>query len=257
MSNIIRKVFNALLPSGPIWAVKISGFFDKLLDGISANGEIIREYLESLASIRDPYKTILLDDLEKEFGIVPTSDTSDTDRRATVASKKYTRKRNGTAEDLEKALQLAGFDVQVHRNSPAVDPATILDDERNIIVTNIALNDRFVLPSDSEKWGLVFFIGGDVTRDGSGFVTALEDVNIPTTRLSEFYDIVLAIKPMHSWAAMNVFFVGCPLLLADGSTLQTEDGSDILLASCAADYLLVDESGNELVDDTGDNLIAV
>jgi hypothetical protein len=50
---------------------------------------------------------------------------------------------------------------------------------------------EYEVPSDSGYWGLIFFVGGEATRDPR----------------SEFITLILRFKPMHSWAAVIANFV--------------------------------------------------
>ena len=43
MATISRALIDAILPPGPIWEPKPNGDFDKLLDGIADNWELIGE----------------------------------------------------------------------------------------------------------------------------------------------------------------------------------------------------------------------
>jgi len=127
MSNISKKTFLSLLPPGPIWEVKPNGGLDQLLNGIAQNSEDVADFLGFLSCIRDPFTTPFLTDLEREYGVITDINiTEDVRRQRLAAEKAYPAKRTGSDDDLEIALQKAGFDVQVHVNSPAIDPATIL-----------------------------------------------------------------------------------------------------------------------------------
>jgi len=123
--SISRSVLNALLPPG--WNIKQDGDFDKLLEGIAENKEVTREFLISLATLRNPQKTQYLSDLEKEYGLMTRNNLTEQVRRDRLSVRAYERDRNGSWEDLQNALQNSGFNVQVHENSPAVDPAIFLN----------------------------------------------------------------------------------------------------------------------------------
>lgn len=61
------------------------------------------------------------------------------------------------------------------------------------------------IPADSTLWPLVFFVAQSVTRDGSGYISALSFAGIPQNRRNDLMEIVLKFKPMHTWcvAAIN------------------------------------------------------
>ena len=134
MSNISKKVFVSLLPPGPLWVVKPSGGLDQLLDGIALNSEAVNDFLDCLSCLRDPFTTPFLSDLEREYGSITSDNISEDVRRQRLAAEKvYPVVRTGSDDDLENALQKAGFDVQVHVNSPAVDPAIILQKDFQMV----------------------------------------------------------------------------------------------------------------------------
>lgn len=120
--NISRGTFDSLLPPGAAWSVEQDGDFDKFLDGISENSEEIREFLASLAFIRDCQNTPILSDLEKEYGLQLNDKLSLQDRIDRLSSAKTSRSGYG-ADYMQDKLQQAGFDVQVHINNPPVDPS--------------------------------------------------------------------------------------------------------------------------------------
>ena len=122
-----RQVLDALWPEGAFWQPVTGDDYDKLLEGIAENTEKARLDMEKLRSLRDPLKTPILSDLEKEFGIIPVSGATEAERRQRLAAIMFRRGEIPTYSSLEEQLQMAGFDVQVHINSPAVDPAIFLD----------------------------------------------------------------------------------------------------------------------------------
>ena len=129
MSNLMRAVYDALMPPGSVWTPEEAKEFDQLLDGMAENSELVRTFLADLANLRRPSKTTLLDDLEKEFGIVKNENLTNEDRRAQIAAVKFSKGGTGDKDFLQNALQTAGFEVQVHENDPPVDPGLLLDYE--------------------------------------------------------------------------------------------------------------------------------
>jgi hypothetical protein len=122
-----RQVLNALLPEGSLWIPKEDGDFDKLLDGMAENDDRIMTDLCCLDDIRNPHKTIYLSDLEREYGIQTDGNLTESVRRMQLAAVMFQGENNGSKDDLQNALNNAGFDVQVHENSPAVDPDIFLN----------------------------------------------------------------------------------------------------------------------------------
>ena len=123
LSNLSRACISALMPPGAIWE-PIDGF-DNLLDGVSLNTEVVRAVLAQLAYIRDPLRTSLLSDLEKEYGVIHEQGATEQERRERLLAAVTKRDSDGTAEFMEEALQAAGFDVLVHINNPPQDPGLL------------------------------------------------------------------------------------------------------------------------------------
>lgn len=128
MSDALAKaVYEALLPEGSIWTPKPDGGLDELLEGMGTADENVIDFLASLASLRDPATTTILSDLEKEYGIVPAATLTEAERRQALSTIVYQDRSTGSAQELQTVLQSNGFDVQVHENSPAVDPDLFLN----------------------------------------------------------------------------------------------------------------------------------
>lgn len=257
MSSLMRRVLDVVKPKGSIWNIAPNGDWSKFFDGLAANLEIPRQLLCELANVRNPDLTTYLEDLENELGVFTNPNLTDTQRRQQLKPILYNRDSNGDHDTLENALISAGFNVQVHENSPAVDPAIFLNFEFQMVadgLTAFAGNQEayagksggellvngeafstekiitsgagtfysgdgtgsgeydsllitktvYPIPADPADWPLVFFVGGDATRDGSGALTAIELASVPSEQESAFKRIILKYKPMHSWAALII-----------------------------------------------------
>ena len=123
----MRRVVDTLWPGGPIWQLKPGGHFDNFVKGMSQNFQDVQEFLGFLADIRNPRKTTLLSDLEKEYGEVSDENLSDEERRNRLAEIVYAPDSGGDEDFLEGRLRGAGFDVHVHANDPPIDPNLFLD----------------------------------------------------------------------------------------------------------------------------------
>lgn len=121
-----RAVIDSLLPPGALWKAEVGESFDQQLDGIADTIEDQRSVVDSLADIRVPSKTPVFTDLERNYGIQPNSLISMANRIARLEQKVYKRARVNSIEDVQNDLDLAGFNLQVHKNDPPVDPATFL-----------------------------------------------------------------------------------------------------------------------------------
>ncbi len=161
MPELFEQIHKSLLPKGKAWSVKQGGDFDKLLSGSADNHQIVKDFLSQLANIRNPEATLVLDDLEREFGILKNPGISEEDRRMTLKSKMFARGGAGTIDDMQNALDTAGFILQVHSNSPAVDPALFLDQNFQVILNGpnafIGREDAFLNRSGGE-----LLVNGDI-----------------------------------------------------------------------------------------------
>lgn len=56
----------------------------------------------------------------------------------------------------------------------------------------------------SGYWPLIFFVGGQVSRNGDGSIASISHVAIPAARRQELHRLILRIKPLGIWAAMII-----------------------------------------------------
>ncbi len=202
MSDLMRAVYDAVMPPGSIWIPEEEKEFDQLLDGMAENSEVVRLFLADLANLRRPSKTALLDDLEKEFGIVKNENLTDDERRAQIAAIKFSKGGNGDKDFLQNAFDTAGFDVQVHENSPPVDPGLFLDSEEYVTAGH---ESNLSADLTSEDWPLVFFVAGDATLDGgTGEIIDLQYGVVNIDSVPVFHRILTSIIPMHAWAGIKL-----------------------------------------------------
>jgi hypothetical protein len=208
-SDVLRALIDALLPPGPLWNVEQDGDLDKLFDGMADNSAVVYEFLLQLAKITNPAESpfSLLPDLEKEFGILTNLNSTEAERRAQVASIKYSRGGNGGKDFLEDSLQTGGFDVLVHENDPPVDPAPLVNGNPSSVVDYVLAGIRDSVPATltSEDFSLVFFVGGPAVRDGvTNELLSISFATIPLDSLNVFNKIVKRIMPVHSWAVFKI-----------------------------------------------------
>lgn len=260
MSDLMRATIDAIWPDGSIWKVAPDLDLDKMLDGSAANWETIRIFLEELKDVRDPNLTNFLADLEREFGVFPNESLTETQRRDQLNSIVFNRDSNGSVDVMQKALDDAGFSVQVHENNPAVDPELFLNQIFQMVAAGgnafagrsdafagrvggelIVNGDIFTtsrlfdvvsggdvfagngatageytglirdgieyeIPTDPGDWPLVFFVGGDATRDGSGALTNIDIATVPLLQRSSFRRLILKLKPAHSWGGLIITY---------------------------------------------------
>lgn len=228
--QLSRSVIDALMPRGSAWTLEDDEGFDQLLNGIALNASHIRESLAGLARTRNPLLTSILHDLEREYGTIPDDSMDEQVRRQRLAAVQSARQGNGSADYLQSQLQQSGFDVQVHVNNPPIDPslfilfagASITGNEdalfgregamfaakRGELLVNGPVYDnqelvRYAIPP-SQYWPLVFFIGGNSSRDDTGALTDITDATVPISRKGEFIRLIVKYKPMHAWAGLLI-----------------------------------------------------
>lgn len=258
--SLSRGILDAILPEGSLWSSEDDGDLDLLLEGIAANSDELVAFLGSLAHIRSPLFTPILDDLETEFGIVPDPSLSETTRRERLLSVKTAKDGDGSVAFLQQQLTAAGFNVQVYANDPAKDPSQFLASGASSAFGNedalfgktgalfggslgsLLVNGplyfgqnliNYDTPSDPVYWPLVFFVGGDATRNEppevapvicgnevascgneqvvclaeqelTGAIVDIAQATVPISRKPEFERIIVKYKPMFSWAAVVV-----------------------------------------------------
>jgi len=201
-----RKVLDALWPNGSFWEPAQDDDYDKLMDGIAINSQLAEDDLSDLADLRNPMKTSILSDLERDYGLIYAMGSSELQRRQALKGFMFNRSTNGAYDQLQDKLQEAGFDVIVIPNSPPIDPNLYYDPEYalegELIVNYIFDNTIYSIPDDSGYWPLFFFIGGSVTRDEYGNIIDIEYINVPDGQRQAMIQLILKYKPEHSWCIL-------------------------------------------------------
>lgn len=134
--SVSRQVLETLLPPGSLWVPEDGAGFDQLLEGLAESDETVREFLADLARFRSPELTPILDDLEREYGVIPDDTLTEAVRRARLLAVKTSVSGDGTADFVQSQLRAAGFDVYVHVNNPPVNPGLFLFDAPATICGN-------------------------------------------------------------------------------------------------------------------------
>jgi len=163
LDRFCELVIRSALPKGAAWTPKPGGNYDIILTTIGDILKLICQRMENARFVRDPKNTFVFDDLEREFGILKNSLITEAQRRIQLNAKKNQPPGGGTASDLQKALDDAGFDLLVHKNNPSVDPAIFLDQ----LFQMVANGDKAFAGNDDAFAGKV---GGELLVNGDLFL---------------------------------------------------------------------------------------
>lgn len=271
--SLSRAVIDSLLPPGTLWRVEPDENFDQHLDGIADSFEEQRSVINSLADIRVPDKTPVFTDLERNYGIHPNSSISMDDRIKRLEQKVYQGERTNSIADVQRDLDIAGFDLKIHKNDPPVDPAIFLAQQFQVVAngsnayagfndgvnvlsyaasfggellvnTPIIFQEKAIqmvadgsfayagykgdginseavagyftyynrdeliypIPTDSQFWGKIYFVGGEATRNAQGELTEIENGLVPLNRKDDLRSLLLSSKTLTAWAALIINF---------------------------------------------------
>jgi len=175
--SLSRAVLNSLLPEGSFWTPAAGDDYDLLLEGIADNSESVYQVLKSLACIRCPETTTILDDLEKEYGIIPASLATEAERRSRLKAFIYRRAGTGAWDLLQSKLREAGFDdVYVHPNDPAVDPNIFLAQAFNMVCGDVLPGGNAAQCGEPEA--ICAQVGGELVVNGDLFVSVPNYINL-------------------------------------------------------------------------------
>jgi hypothetical protein len=135
LTEVLKQALLAKLPEGSIHVIAPGEDEDLLYDGIAEDyGTTVKPFLASLKDVRDPYKTIFLDDLEKEYGILKDPNLTEQQRREQLAALVYATRGTGSLDDLQDQLHAAGFtNLFVYDNSPAVDTNIFVKQRSDVV----------------------------------------------------------------------------------------------------------------------------
>lgn len=161
MSDLTRALINDTVPPGPAWEAEEGKDLDLLREGRADNYEIVQDFLAILSDLRNPNKTTILSDLEREYGIPTNTLLTEATRRTRLAELVYNRSSDGSEDDLQAALRNVGFDVYVYQNDPAVDPAIFLEQQFQMVAAG---GNAYAGRSDAfaGKTGGELLVNGDI-----------------------------------------------------------------------------------------------
>ena len=183
-----------------IWPSEIDpeGDLSKLFDALADNFQDIYDEIQSVAHIRDPRRTNILSDLEREYGIVSNSALSDEIRRQMLAHIKYEYPTSGSWEHLQNALINAGFNLVVTENNPVVDPADVTIDSA---YSDLLVNGNLYIAQDPS-----YYMAAGSSIAYAGHNRGYSGYYVSSTKTLKTYSIPTEIKAHWTWR--YVFWVG-------------------------------------------------
>ena len=219
MFDKLVKLSKQLYPTGRAFRMFVGSEFEKLNNGIALSEE--RYYLDSYTTLNSilpdnaNFTNLDATDWERRLGIPNGSLNSLATRKTTILRKMQAPGINpakGHYLNLERELQLAGFNVFVYENIPANPPSFFpasITMNSNIqygqkqyggatqygaVFTNKIANhieeDKDLYYGLGGSYKSTFFIGG---HPGNGWVA-----DVPVTRKKEFRELILKIKQVQS-----------------------------------------------------------
>jgi hypothetical protein len=172
-----RSIINALFPQGRAWEPAADSDYDHLLDGIAANSDAVKSDLDQLAYLRDPARTTILSDLEKEYGVIPASGATEAERRLRLSAFMFRRAGTGAWDVLQAKLREAGFDnVCVYPNDPAIDPDIYLAQAFNMVCGDLLPGGNDAQCGEPEA--ICAQVGGELVVNGDLFQNFPNWVNL-------------------------------------------------------------------------------
>lgn len=225
--DILKNLSNQFYPTGRAWYRPELGIFEKLHEAI--NMSFVRSindgklFLDSLFPDNDNFSAS--DALLWEYRLgLPSNEEVALELRKSAIKRKMGHPNNVKPRQhqlfIENQLQLAGFDVWVHENlkpyqSPneiaSISPSNTLHGDPtqhgnatfhggnsfSVIANSIEEFESYAIGGEENLWA-TFFIGGQVLG---------ETANVPASRLREFKELVIKLKPAHLVAFTFVNYI--------------------------------------------------
>lgn len=214
--NAVFRVDNVSCLGTEVILVKEGGLA-QLIAGMADSSEALRQVLYTVGAIRDPHKTPILSDLEKEFGVTTDLTISETDRRDKLAAVKYARAGNATIDNMQTALDRSFPDLfTVYANDPAQNPAFVT-------------SENLVLDGDMEQTAVTppWIVGNSatLTKDLTDPKVGLRNLKIARNAVNNPYAEQVAIMEVgedyrfRGWARSDGSAV--PQLIVAGQVVWT------------------------------------
>jgi hypothetical protein len=218
--DILKILSTQLYPTGRAWYGPNGGVFDLFHDAINVSlTRLLLNEKKFLDGLFPDNENFTIEDVrlwEYRLGLI-SNNSVNIDLRKQAIKRKLGFPNNIKARQhnlfIESQLQLAGFNVWVHENTiPYKTPDEILSvslleiqhggitqhgnstyhggDSFDVIANSIEEIESFGVGGANNLWS-TFFIGGEVLG---------EIANVPLSRLKEFKELVIKLKPAHTVA---------------------------------------------------------
>jgi len=218
--EVLKNLSIQLYPTGRAWYKPENGVFENLHEAINLSmARLINDgrlFIDGLFPDNENFNAEDAALWEYRLGLI-TNENIDLELRKNSIKRKLGHPNNVKSRQhplfIQSQLQLAGFDVWVHENTlPYRSPADILSvsvgnvlhgdptqhgnatfhggNSYSAIANSIAQVESYAIGSNDNLWA-TFFIGGQVLGDMA---------NVPVTRLREFKELVIKLKPAHTVA---------------------------------------------------------
>lgn len=225
--DILRDLSIQLYPSGRVWYRPEGGSFENIHDAINQSFARLIEASDLSIDKRFPDNVNFNEDdaelWEYRLGLI-TNESVSLELRKDAIRRKMGYPNNVQARQhslfIEHSLQLAGFDVYIHENTaPYLTPADVAlllftetqhggttqhgdgtvhgGDNFDVIANSIEQNENYSIGGDVNLWA-TFFIGGENLG---------EMATVPQSRLREFKELVIKLKPAHTVAFTFINYV--------------------------------------------------
>jgi uncharacterized protein YmfQ (DUF2313 family) len=233
MSADFFTILRNLLPKGKLFRLVKENQWKQVLRGLAEEPDRICTFENEVrdAGLPGRIPDEALADWESDYNIETNASLTNTERNNRIISKISATGGQGP-DYLEDVIQAAGFGLYVYENIPAVDPSTISgiliagpsDWTVTIIwaVTSggitmggltaigspVTMGGRAgssidpvdpSIPSDPNTWPFFWFLAGPANVN--------DTVNIDATREEELINLIISLKPAHTWVVANVAFV--------------------------------------------------
>lgn len=225
--DLLRDVSIELYPTGKAWHRIEKGTFQKIHDSIDISfARVLNEsklLLDGIFPDNENFSEKDAELWEYRLGLI-TNESVDLDLRKAMIRRKFGYPNGIKSRQshlfIQNQLRLAGFDVYVHENTiPYKTPGEILSlttgtiqhggvsqhgnsfqhggENYKVVANQIDEIESYAVGGDGNLWA-TFFIGGENLG---------EIADIPFSRLREFKELIIKMKPAHTVAFIFVNFV--------------------------------------------------